>query len=147
MVMRTRRAKEAARITVDLEVANYVDLELARRGSLPPGQVRRQTVPAIVDSGAWKLVLPQAVARQLGLPLGPEVKVRYADGRQATRQEVQGIHVELLGRSDTFSALVQPKRTTALIGAIMLEALDLLVDCKNQRVIPRDPSGPMYEIE
>jgi hypothetical protein len=30
---------------------------------------------------------------------------------------------------------------------IVLEALDLLVDCRNQQVVPRDPSGPIYEIE
>jgi hypothetical protein len=44
-------------------------------------------------------------------------------------------------------AIVEPKRTSALIGAIVLEQLDLLVDCQRQRLIPRDPSGPLYEIE
>ena len=34
-----------------------------------------------------------------------------------------------------------------LIGAMVLEGLDLLVDCQRQRLIPRDPSGPIYEIE
>jgi hypothetical protein len=29
----------------------------------------------------------------------------------------------------------------------VLEALDLLVDCQHNRVVPRDPSGPIYEIE
>jgi hypothetical protein len=52
-----------------------------------------------------------------------------------------------LGRDDTFSAVVEPNRKEALIGAIVLEALDLLVDSKNQRLVPRDASGPVYEIE
>jgi hypothetical protein len=43
--------------------------------------------------------------------------------------------------------VIEPKRETALLGAIVLEALDLLVDCQNNRVVPRDPSGPIYEIE
>lgn len=34
---------------------------------------------------------------------------------------------------------IMPKREDALIGAIVFEALDLLVDCKRQRVVPRDP--------
>ena len=55
--------------------------------------------------------------------------------------------VGLLGCHDTFSAVVVPKRRTALIRAIVLENLDLLVDCQRQRLIPRDPSGPIYEIE
>ncbi len=41
----------------------------------------------------------------------------------------------------------EPKRETALIGAIVLEDLDLLLDCVGQRVIPRDPRGAIYEIE
>jgi hypothetical protein len=33
-----------------------------------------------------------------------------------------------------------------LLGAIVLEALDLLVDCRKQRVVPRDPRGAVYEL-
>jgi len=50
-------------------------------------------------------------------------------------------------RHGTFTAIVEPKRETALIGAIVLEDLDLLVDCQKQRVVPRDPRGAVYEIE
>ena len=93
------------------------------------------------------LVLPEVVVKRLGLRLGNPVSVRYADGRRARRREAKGISLTLLGREDTFSAVVEPKRPNALIGAIVLEALDLLVDCTNQRVVPRDPRGAIYEIE
>jgi hypothetical protein len=42
---------------------------------------------------------------------------------------------------------MRARRETALVGAIVLEDLDLLVDCVDQRLVPRDPSGPTYEIE
>jgi len=135
------------RFSVEFEVANYGDIALAQRGLLPEDQVRRQTISGVVDPGAAKLVLPQALVKQLGLPVGDKIKVRYADGRWAQRREAEGAYVELLGRHDTFSAIVEPKRETALIGAMVLEGLDLLVDCQRQRLIPRDPSGPIYEIE
>src|SRR6516165_10520162 len=135
------------RFSVEFEVANNDDLALARRGMLPPDQVRRETVRGVVDSGAAMLVLPQAVVKRLGLPVGNPVKVHYADGHRAQRRRAEGAYVELLGRHDTFTAIIEPKRETALLGAIVLEALDLLVDCQNRRVVPRDPSGPIYEIE
>ena len=53
------------RFNVELEVANYGDIELARRGLLKPGQVRRQIIQGVVDSGAARFVLPQAVVEQL----------------------------------------------------------------------------------
>jgi hypothetical protein len=55
--------------------------------------------------------------------------------------------VAVLGRHGTFSAVVEPKRKTELVGAIVLEDLDLLVDCSAGRLIPRDPSGATSEIE
>ncbi|HZU34437.1 MAG TPA: retroviral-like aspartic protease family protein [Gemmataceae bacterium] len=145
--MRAKGANGVGRFSVDIEVANSDDLALAYRGLLPPDQVRRQTIPAIVDSGAAKLVLPQRVVKQLGLRLGNPISVRYADGRRAQRRQAEGAYVQLLGRHGTFAAIVEPRRQTGLVGAIVLEDLDLLVDCQSQRVIPRDPSGPTFEIE
>jgi predicted aspartyl protease len=120
---------------------------MAQRGLLPTDKVRRQTITGVVDPGAAMLVLPQSVVKHLGLRLKGKTRVRYADHRSTERWEAEGAQVELLGRRDPFSAVVEPKRSTALIGAIVLEALDLLVDCRRQRLVPRDPRGPVYEIE
>jgi predicted aspartyl protease len=145
--MRIKGANGVGRFSIDVEVANYGDIELATSGHLPEAQVRRETIRGVVDSGAAMLVLPQAVAKRLGLRLGRTAKVRYADGRRAQRREATGVYLKLLGRETTLPALIEPNRHDALIGAIVLEALDLLVDCKTQQVVPRDPSGPIYEIE
>ena len=145
--MRTPGVNDVGRFSVDIEVANSGDLTLVRRGLLPPDQVRRETIQGLVDSGATKLVLPQAVVDRLGLPLGDAVNIRDADGRQSRRKQAKGVFAQVLGRDGTFTAIVEPKRDTALIGAIVLEDLDLLVDCTDQRLVPRDPSGPLSEIE
>jgi predicted aspartyl protease len=145
--MRSNGGNGVGRFSVEFELANDDDLALMRRGLLPADKVRRQRIAGVVDSGAAKLVLPLAVAKQLGLPLGNKIKVRYADGRKAERRQAEEAYVELLGRHGTFTAIVEPRRKTALIGAIVLEDLDLLVDCQQQRLIPRDPSGPIFEIE
>jgi predicted aspartyl protease len=145
--MRTVGANGVGRFSVEFEVANNDDIVRARAGDIKADEIRRQTVHGVVDSGATKLVLPQTVAKKLGLTLSDKIKVRYADGRIAERREAEGAYVELLGRHGVFSAIVEPKRTTALIGAIVLEDLDLLVDCITQRVVPRDPRGAIFEIE
>jgi predicted aspartyl protease len=145
--MRPKGATSVGRFSVEIEVANYGDLALAERGLLPADQVRRETIHGLVDSGATRLVLPEAVVKRLGLPLSTAVNVRYADGRHAKRRAVKGVFVRLLGRDSTFTAICEPKRETALIGAIVLEDLDLLVDCVTQQVVPRDPDGETFEIE
>jgi predicted aspartyl protease len=145
--MRKQGANGVGRFSVEFQIANQEDMVLAKHGVLKADQVRRQTVTGVVDSGAAMLVLPQAVAKKLGLPLGDKINVRYADGRRAQRREAEGAHIKLQGREATFDAIIEPKRKNALIGAIVLERLDLLVDCQHQRLIPRDPRGPIYEIE
>jgi predicted aspartyl protease len=135
------------RFSVDLEVANYGDVLEARKDKLAPGKVRKLSLSGLVDPGASRLVLPEKVATELGLPVTGKVKVRYADGRGGRRQEVEAAYVTLLGRSGHFKAILEPRRDTALIGVIVLEDLDFVVDCTNQRLLPRDPKFIVSEIE
>ncbi len=114
--MRPKGANGVGRFSVELEIANYADLIRAQDGTLPADQVRRQTIEGVVDSGATRLVLPEEVVKRLGLPMGNPIKVRYADGRSATRKGAEAVYVELLGRHGTFRAVVEPKRKTALFG-------------------------------
>ncbi len=145
--MRTGGDHGVGRFSVEFEVVNDEDMIRAKDGHLPADQIRRATIQGLVDSGATKLVLPEAVVKRLGLPQGDPINVRYADGRRARRKGVERVYVQLLGRHGTFTAICEPKRETALIGAIVLEDLDLLMDCVAQRVVPWDPSGATYEIE
>src|SRR5215475_11756430 len=134
-----QRSGAVGKFSVDFDVSNYGDVVLAREGQLAPEKVRRARIRGVVDTGAVSLVLPAAVVKQLGLPKGSRTKVRYADGRKATRDVVDDAYLEILGRHSTFQAIVEPKREDALIGAIVLEALDLLPDCRGERLVPRDP--------
>ncbi|MHB1424046.1 MAG: aspartyl protease family protein [Gemmataceae bacterium] len=135
------------RVAVEVEVVNYRDLIRAEEGDIPAEQIRRMRVKGIVDAGATYLVVPKCVADHLGVPRRGQVRVLYADHRRATRPVVEGVQVELLGRRGTFKAVVEPKREDVLIGAIVLEDLDLLIDCRTQTLQPRDPGGIITEIE
>ena len=135
------------RVTVEVALANYWDVQRARRGELDPADVRRTAITGIVDSGAARLVLPPRVVQDLGLPQDGETGVRYADQRTASRPIVRDVWLELCGRGSDFSAIVEPDRQDALIGAIVLEELDLIVDCTRNEVRPRDPDRIISEIE
>ena len=76
-----------------------------------------------------------------------EMTVRFADNRRAKRQIVSNVWLQLLGRHSVFSAVVEPARIDALIGAIVLEELDLLVDYGTQSLYPREPDSILTEIE
>ena len=76
-----------------------------------------------------------------------QITVKFADGRGEIRATVGGVRLEYAGRSGVFSAVVEPGRTEALIGILVLEELDLLPDCTAGALSPRDPDGIVTEVE
>ena len=135
------------RFNVKLQLANHEDKILAKAGVIPATSIRRAEVEGLVDSGATRLVLPTAVADLLGLPRVGKVTVQYADRRRAERDMAGDVDLTLFGRTCSLTASLEPDRTTALIGAIVMEELDLLIDCRNGMLRPRDPDGMINEIE
>ncbi len=87
------------------------------------------------------LGLPLSIIEQLGLPTHTQ------GDRDALRWESTGAstvwRVAYPGgdRDDVFSCVAKPEGAPLLLGQIVLEALDLVVDCGRQRLIP-NPEAP-----
>ena len=135
------------RTTVTIEVRNYADVHAFEAGHISEKKIRKAKVEGIVDTGSARLVLPESVVKKLGLQVEGLSTVRYADHRKSTRDVVRDAEVRILNRRGVFHAVVEPKRKDALIGAIVMEDLDLLVDCVSQKLIPRDPHTLITEVE
>ena len=135
------------RFSVEVDLANDEDLFRVNAGLIDAKEVRRVRIRGVVDSGAARLVIPESVARQLGLGVSGQSRVRYADGHTAERAIVHHVHLSYGGREGVFNAVVEPDRDSALIGAIVMEDLDLLIDCVTQQLVPRDPKQIISEIE
>jgi clan AA aspartic protease len=135
------------RFSVEVELTNDADLVRAKDGSIRADQVRRERIRGVVDTGATRLVIPEAVAKRLGLDTPGTMQVRYADGRTAQRPIAERIRLRFGDRESVFNAVVEPARESALIGAIVLEDLDLIVDCTTQSLRPRDPKQIVSELE
>ena len=131
-----------------LELANYSDIIMVERGHAAPSEVRRFEVEGFVDTGAAQLVIPAIAMNALGLEESWQAKVKYADGHTGiSRPFVKNVWLRLCNRESVFSAIVEPGRDTALIGAIVLEALDLVGDCVTQTLHPRDPQQILADID
>jgi clan AA aspartic protease len=135
------------RVHVQVELASNYEVMMAELNMLPADKVHRVTVEALVDTGATRLILTPEIVEQLGLTSDRKQKVVYADRREAERDLVTNVWLRLQGRDGIFSAVVEPSRAEPLIGAIVMEDLDLLVDCSRQMVVPRDPNTIITEIE
>ncbi|MFN6583707.1 MAG: clan AA aspartic protease [Aulosira sp. ZfuVER01] len=131
----------AVRVTIRLK--NAVDEELVRRGLLAPNLLRECEVKGLVDTGAVSLVIPLEMVDQLGVRILGQRVAQYANGNQENIGVTGAIMIECQGRTTIDEALVVGNEV--LIGQVILEKLDLLVDCKNQILIP-NPANPDYPV-
>jgi clan AA aspartic protease len=105
-------------------------------------------IEAVIDTGATMVVLPENLVKDLGLKKIEDVKVKYVDGR-VERKNVYGVvKLELKGRIGNFDVLVEKKGAQPLIGQIVLERLDLIIEPSTRKLIPnpRSPEMPMIEV-
>lgn len=126
-------------VRVQVKLTNAINEELVNRGLLNPTLLRVYETQALVDSGATRTVLPISVVQYLGLRIRGQEIAKYADGRQEAVGLTGPVIIELLSRETIEAAMVTGDEV--LIGQTVLETLDLLVDCKNQRLIP-NPANP-----
>ena len=128
-------------VRVKVELENYVDRELARSGTLAQDRVRSQFVEVVVDSGAVMMVLPQDLVEALGLRILRKAIAVYADERKVEVNMAGVVSVKVAGRTVETNCLVGPPGSEPLLGQVVLEQADLLIDCANQQLVTR-PGSP-----
>lgn len=105
-------------------------------------------VEAVIDTGATMLVLPQDIVEELNLRKMREVKVRYVNNKAEVKPIYGVVTVEIQGRAGEFNVLGEPEGSQPLVGQVVLEQLDFLVEPTTRKVMPnpRSPEMPMVEI-
>lgn len=134
-------------IKTRVRLVNAVDEALARTGQIVPEQVRTYETEALVDTGAVRSVIPVQVAQRLGVGSRGKRVAEYADGRQEVVDVTGPVIFEILGRDTLEEALILGDEV--LIGQTVLEKLDLLADCANQRLLPNPahPDQPVSKVK
>ena len=135
-------------IIVDIELENTEDRAVYNRGHIGEDEIRRLIIPAVADTGAVMLVLPQNIVRQLGLAQIGTTAVAYADGRSDQIPIAGPVNVRIGDRRMNTDCAVTPIGTEPLIGQIVMEELDLVADCRARTLTPnpKSPDIPLLRI-
>ena len=129
------------KVVIKALLSNNQDLTRLADGRIVVDQVRQQEQELIVDTGARAVGLPLSIIEQLGLPATRKVTVTLSDGSRQERQLYVELRVQVGDRDDVFNCVAEPEGAPLLLGQLVLEALDLVVDCGQQRLIP-NPEAP-----
>ena len=124
-----------SQLYVPVMLRNAREYVLARHGHLAADQVHTyETSQALIDTGALYVVVPRFVAEHLGLLHMGWRETTMANGLLVEAEVTEGVYVELLHRQTLVHALILGE--TVLIGALVLEGLDLAVDCLRGQLMP-----------
>ena len=128
-------------VYAEIELISVDDLVLHRRGFLAEDKIKRMTVNALVDSGAYMLVINDHIRHQLDLPLIEEQVFRLAGDSERRGEVVGPVEIRFENRSTSVRAVVLPGADEVLLGSIPLEDLDVVIDPREQRLIV-NPESP-----
>jgi predicted aspartyl protease len=131
----------------EIILVNAGDISAARNGLIPDTKIRKLTTTAMPDTGAWTLVINEATRQELGLAVEGSVLSTLADGSTAKYNQTEAIKIQWKNRSTTQQALLVPEADDILLGALPLEAMDLMVDPVNERLAGVHGDQPLHKLK
>ncbi len=134
-------------VHAEIQLTNEDDLAFHRRGWAAENEIRRVTTNALVDSGAYDLIINKEVQEQLQLPVLGKRLVKLADETIVEVDIVGPVEVRFETRATTVRALVIPDTEEVLLGAIPLEGLDVIIDPLRERLLINPPETTNAKIK
>ncbi|MBD0333249.1 MAG: hypothetical protein ICV66_11395 [Chitinophagaceae bacterium] len=132
-------------IRADIRITNHEDLLLADRNIIGKEEVRSVLLDALVDTGAVMILLPQDAVEALGLRKVDQVIVALANDQKIEMGVTNSILLQVGNRRMVTDALIGPTQCEPLIGQLVLERLDLMIDPLNRTISPR-PESPFLPL-
>jgi len=121
------------RTTITLK--NTKDVIKAEVGLIKEPEIRQTTVNAIVDTGAWTMVINEEIREKLGLSILRTDSGILADRKRSMYNIAGPLEVTWKDRGLMCDALVLPDAQDILLGAIQLEAMDLIINPREEEVV------------
>ncbi len=136
-------------VNAEIELIRANDLALFQEGYLEESKIRRVTTNALVDTGAYMLCINQEIQSQLKLGKIDDYTATLADGTMVTLDRVGPIRLVFSNRSTVCDAVVLPGNVEVLLGAIPMEAMDLVILPLEQKLVvnPKHPYTPVVSLK
>ena len=139
--------EEMGKVLITAKIENLVDVENREQGLISADEVRSVVVTdALVDTGATTLLLPKRLIAQLGLRHYRTRESRGIGGA-VQMQMYSAVWLTIQDRECALDVGEIDDSYPVLIGQAPLELLDLVVDCRGQRLIGNPAHDGHHVIE
>ncbi len=130
-------------VHAEIELIRSADIILHQEGYIQKEQIKKMTVTALVDTGAYMLAINENVKAQLALKVIDNQIATLADGSKVSLDIVGPIDIRFENRSTTCRAMVLPGDAEILLGAIPMEDLDVVINPRDQKMTV-NPNSPNF---
>lgn len=134
-------SRNVGEVRASVVLENGDDRGLARRGVLETGAVRRVEADMLVDTGSVLVLLPQDMVEALGLGVMDKAVVTLANDEKVEMPIAGPLVLTAVGRTMNTDCLVGPPLCEPLLGQVVLERLDLILDPVKRQLTVR-PDSP-----
>jgi clan AA aspartic protease len=134
-------------VHVEITLQNARDVLNAEIGIIQEQEIHQMAVNAVVDTGAWTLAINEETRKALGLGLRGKQSSTLADGSEAFYQLTEPVIVHWKNREAVCSAILLPDASDILLGAIPLEAMDLIVHPLREEVVGAHGEEAVYMLK
>ena len=114
-------------VYAELTLRNEFDVRCAEHGLKKAEEIRSVTLTAIVDTGAYTLMIDLGIMEKLGLSKTGEQRVRTASGEHLVCPVTDAVEINWKNRQSVMRAVAVPGLPQTLLGLLPLEELDLIV--------------------
>jgi clan AA aspartic protease len=122
-------------VRTEVTLVNLREAGKAQDGIIPESEVRQLTVNAVVDTGAWTLVINEETREKLGLRAEKTSETTVAGGLKVQSRITEYVEVRWKDRRTACEAVVLPGEEDVLLGAYPLEGMDLMIHPKEQELV------------
>jgi len=126
---------------------NSNDEAIVALGLVKNHKIRQTTVNALVNTGAWTLVINEATRQLLGLRKFETKTGTLADGSKIGYSIAGPVKVFWKNRNTNCDAIVLPEADDILLGAIPMEAMDLIVHPRLEEVVGAHGDEELHKIK
>jgi clan AA aspartic protease len=115
-------------VRTEVILVNLREAGKAQDGIIPESEVRRLTVNAVVDTGAWTLVINEETREKLGLRVKRTSEATVAGGLKVLGGITESVEIHWKDRETVCQAVLLPGEDEVLLGALPLEGMDLTIN-------------------
>ena len=134
-------------VYTEITLKNANDVTNARSGLVKDHEIREVVVQALVDTGAWTLVINEEIREKLGLHKIETKTGTLADGTVTEYSMAGPVNVIWKNRNTNCDAIVLPVADDILLGAIPMEAMDIIVHPKLEEVVGAHGDEALHKLK